>query len=75
MVTSSTTSDKVIGQNSLRPVGCGPNRPASLLLLLADALHRLVVVPRIRIVSPATNGMLFLGQDTRIPVYDAVSLS
>ena len=35
---SSTTSDKEIGPNSLRPSGCGPNSPASLLLLLADAL-------------------------------------
>ena len=61
---SSTTSDKEIGQNSLRPLGCGRNSPASLLLLLADAVHRLVVAPRIRTVSPATNGMLFLGQDT-----------
>ena len=63
---STTTSDKEIGQNSLRPSGCGRNSPASLLLLLADAVHRLVVAPRIRTVSPATNGMLFLGQDTRV---------
>ena len=61
---SSTTSDKEIGQNSLRLAGCGRNGSASLLLLLADGLHRLVVAPRIRTVSPATNGMLFLGQDT-----------
>ena len=61
---SSTTSDKEIGPNSLRPSGCGRNGPACLLLLLADALHRLVVAPRIRTVSPATNGMLLTGQDT-----------
>ena len=66
MVASSTTSDKEIGPKFLRPSGCGPNSPASLLLLLADAVHRLVVAPPIRTVSPATNGMLFLGQDTRV---------
>ena len=46
--TLSRDRDKEIGQSSLRPSGCGPNGPASLLLL-ADAQHRLVVAPRIRI--------------------------
>ncbi len=36
-VASSTTSDKEIGRNPLRPLGCGGTGPISSLRLLGDA--------------------------------------